>query len=90
MCDLDYFGLGYYAARQVGKPPAWVAAGAAIVILPVFTGAFDSLGRFGLLAPPLFWGLAGLTTSARSERVVRSLLLILLVVGTASLAYVFP
>jgi Gpi18-like mannosyltransferase len=79
-----------YAARRVGTPLAWLVAGAAIVILPIFTGAFDSIGRFGLLAPPLFWGLAGLTTNARSERVVRSLLLALLVLGTASLAYVFP
>ena len=84
-----YLGL-LYAARRVGTPLAWVAAAAAIVIVPIFTGAFDSIGRFGLLAPPLFWGLAGLTTSVRSERVVRSVLLVLLVLGTASLAYVFP
>jgi hypothetical protein len=86
--------LGYlallYAARRVGTPPAWLAAGAAIVILPVFTGAFDSIGRFGLLAPPLFWGLAGLTNDARRDRLVRVLSLALLVVGTVSLAYVFP
>lgn len=84
-----YLGL-LYAARRMGTPLAWLVAGAAIVILPVFTGAFDSIGRFGLLAPPLFWGLAGLTKSARSERLVRILSLALLVVGTVSLAYVFP
>jgi hypothetical protein len=74
----------------VGTPPAWLAAGAAVVVLPIFTGAFDSIGRFGLLAPPLFWGLAGLTEGPRSEAVVRSVSLVLLVLGTASLAYVFP
>jgi hypothetical protein len=79
-----------YAARRVGTPPAWLAAAAGIVIVPVFTGSFNSIGRFGLLAPPLFWGLAGLTTSARSERNVRVTLLVLLALGTASLAYVFP
>jgi hypothetical protein len=79
-----------YAARRLGTPLAWVAAGAAIVILPIFTGAFDSIGRFGLLAPPLFSGLAGLTNSAHSERIVRIVCLTLLVLGTASLAYVFP
>jgi hypothetical protein len=89
VCFFLYLVL-LYAARRVGTPPAWLAAGAAIVILPVFTGAFDSIGRFGLLAPPLFWGLAGLTTNQRSERVVRSLSLVVLVLGTASLAYVFP
>jgi hypothetical protein len=79
-----------YAAWRVGTPLAWLAAAAAVVILPVFTGSFESIARFGLLAPPLFWGLAGLTRSAGSERVVRSVLLVVLVLGTASLAYVFP
>ena len=79
-----------YAAWRVGTPVAWLAAAAAVVILPVFTGSFDSIGRFGLLAPPLFWGLAGLTRNVASERLVRSLSLVLLVLGTASLAYVFP
>ena len=79
-----------YAAWRVGTPLAWLAAGAAIVILPVFTGAFDSIGRFGLLAPPLFWGLAGLTTREWSARLVCVVSLVLLVLGTASLAYVFP
>jgi hypothetical protein len=79
-----------YAAWRVGTPLAWLAAAASIVILPIFTGAFDSIGRFGLLAPPLFWGLAGLTRSERSARMVRLGLLVLLVLGTASLAYVFP
>ena len=89
ICFFVYLGL-LYAARRARTPPAWLAAGAAVVILPVFTGAFDSVGRVGLLAPPLFWGLAGLTTSRRSEGIVRSVLLALLVVGTVSLAYVFP
>jgi hypothetical protein len=31
-----------------------------------------------------------MTTGGRSDRVVRSLSLVLLVLGTASLAYVFP
>jgi hypothetical protein len=79
-----------YAAWRVGTPLLWLAAGTAIVVLPIFTGAFDSIARFGLLAPPLFWGLAGLTGNARADRVVRSLSLVLLVVCTASLAYVFP
>jgi hypothetical protein len=91
--DVVFF-FGYlvllYAAWRVGTPLAWLIAAAAIVIVPVFTGAFDSIGRFGLLAPPLFWGLAGLTRSERSARVVRVVSLVLLVLGTASLVYVFP
>ena len=89
VCFFVYLGL-LYAARRVGTPVAWLAAGSAIVILPVFTGAFDSIGRFGLLAPPLFWGLASLTKDERSERLVCAASLVLLVLGTASLAYVFP
>jgi hypothetical protein len=79
-----------YAAWRVGTPLLWLAAGAAIVVLPIFTGAFDSIARFGLLAPPLFWGLAGLTGGARADRGVKVVSLMLLVVCTASLAYVFP
>lgn len=89
VCFFLYLGL-LYAARRMGAPRSWLAAGAAIVILPVFTGAFDSIGRFGLLAPPLFWGLAGLTSDARSERLVRAASLALLVLATLSLVYVFP
>jgi hypothetical protein len=89
VCFFLYLAL-LYAARRVGTPLAWLAAAAAVVILPIFTGAFDSIGRFGLLAPPLFWGLAALTPSERSERPVRLASLVLLVLGTASLAYVFP
>jgi hypothetical protein len=89
VCFFLYLAL-LYAARRVGTPVFWLAAGAAIVVLPIFTGAFDSIGRFGLLAPPLFWGLAGITKGRRSEHVVRGLSLVLLVLGTLSLAYVFP
>ena len=89
VCFFAYLGL-LYAARRMGTPLAWLAAGTAIVVLPVFTGAFDSIGRFGLLAPPLFWGLAALTKNARSDRAVRVASLVLLGLGTASLAYVFP
>jgi hypothetical protein len=88
-CFFLYLGL-LYAARRAGTPVTWLAAGLAVVVLPVFTGAFDSIGRFGLLAPPLFWGLASLTKDARSERIVQAVSLLLLALGTASLAYVFP
>jgi hypothetical protein len=78
------------AAWRAGTPLAWLVAAVAIVVVPIFTGAFDSIGRFGLLAPPLFWGLAGITRTENSARAVRVVSLVLLVLGTASLAYVFP
>ncbi|HZS31045.1 MAG TPA: hypothetical protein VFA37_07295 [Gaiellaceae bacterium] len=79
-----------YAAWRNGTPRTWLLAAAAVVVLPVFTGSFESDARFGLLAPPLFWGLAALTRSTRTERAVSAVLLVLLVAATASLAYVFP
>jgi hypothetical protein len=79
-----------YGAWRLGTPLVWIAATAAIVVLPIFTGAFDSIARFGLLAPPLFWGLAGLTRDRRAGHIALSVSLVLLVVCTASLAYVFP
>lgn len=84
-----YLGL-LYAAWRLGTPRTWLAAAAAIVVLPVFSGTFESIGRFGLLAPPLFWGLASLTGNRRVERAVQALSLALLVLGTLSIAYVFP
>lgn len=89
LCFFLYLAL-LWAARRLGTSKAWLAAAAAVVILPVFTGAFDSIGRFGLLAPPLFWGLAWLAKDARSQRLVCGVSLVLLVGATVSLAYVFP
>lgn len=89
VCFFLYLAL-LYAAWRVGTPYAWLAAGVAVVVLPVFTGSFASIGRFGLLAPASFWGLASVTTNVRADRLVRGLLLALLVAGTASLLYVFP
>jgi Gpi18-like mannosyltransferase len=84
-----YLGL-LYAARRLGTPRAWLAAATAVVVVPIFTGGFDSIARFGLLAPPLFWGLAGLTKGTKAQRTTQALSLVLLAVATASLAYVFP
>ena len=89
VCFFLYLGL-LYAARRAGLPNVWLAAAEAVVILPIFTGAFDSIGRFGLLAPPLFWGLASLTRNRRADWLVRAVSVALLVLGTVSLVYVFP
>jgi hypothetical protein len=56
----------------------------------VFSGTFESIGRFGLLAPPLFWGLASVTGNPRCERAVQVVSLVLLALGTLSIVYVFP
>jgi hypothetical protein len=79
-----------WSGWRFGVPLAWVAAAVPIVVLPVFSGSFHSVGRFGLLAPALFWGLAATGERLRVDRAIRILSAALLVGGTVSLAYVFP
>lgn len=85
VCLVLYLVL-LYAAYRFGAPRLWVLAGAAIVLLPTFSGSFDSISRFGLLAPAIFWGLA---TVAR-QRVVLALSCVLLVGAVVALPYAFP
>jgi hypothetical protein len=77
-------------AWHAGSPRAWLLAGVGIVVLPTFSGAFESIGRFGLLAPPLYWGLAILGRTRRADRAVRAASLVLLAGATLTLPYVFP
>lgn len=86
---LVYLGL-LAAARHAGAPRMWIAAAAAIVIIPTFSGSFTSVARFGLLAPALFWGLAALGTSARKDILIRVASITLLVAGVATIPLVFP
>lgn len=78
------------AALRFGIPRAWVLAGAAVVVLPTFSGSFHSIGRFGLLAPAVFWGLAAVGRSRGMDAAIRVAAAVLLVAGTFSLPYVFP
>lgn len=78
------------AALRAGTPRAWIAAGAVVTILPTFSGSFHSIGRFGLLAPAVFWGLAALGARPRADTTIRAVSVALLVGGTFSLAWVFP
>ena len=89
VCFLVYLGL-LAAAWRGGVPRAWLLAGAGIVVLPAFSGSFESISRFGLLAPALVWGLALVTRSPRSERIVLATSLALLALSTVTLTYVFP
>lgn len=86
---LLYLGLLWIGWRA-GVPLAWIAAAVPIVVLPTFSGSFHSVGRFGLLAPALFWGLAAAGGRPQVDRGIRILSAALLVGGTVSLAYVFP
>jgi hypothetical protein len=45
-------------AWRRGLPRGWIAAGLAMVLLPLASGSFQSDARFGLLAVAVYWGLA--------------------------------
>lgn len=78
------------AARRAGTPPAWLAGAVAVVALPVFSGSFESIGRFGLLALPVFWGLAWVGRNPVADRAIRGAAIVLLPALTATIPFVFP
>ena len=84
-----YLGLLAAAARAgVGWP--WLLSGLAVVVLPLFSGSFDSIDRFGLLAPAAFWGLAALGRDPRVHRLILGLSVPLLAAAIVVLPLRFP
>jgi hypothetical protein len=77
-------------AWRIGPPLPWLLAGLAIVVIPVFSGGFDSIARFGLLVPPLFWALAWLGRRPRVDLAIRIASITLLVGGTLTIPHVYP
>jgi mannosyltransferase PIG-V len=78
------------AAARAGTPRSWLVAGAIVVVLPLFSGAFTSISRFGLLAPAVYWGLAELGSRRTADVAIRIGSLVLLAASMFSLPYVFP
>jgi hypothetical protein len=78
------------AAARVGVAWPWLLGGAAIVVLPLFSGSFDSVGRFGLLAPAAFWGLAAIGRDRRIHRLILAASPPLLVAAIVTLPLTFP
>ena len=78
------------AARRTGVPRSWIIAAALVITLPLLSGSVQSEARFGLLAPPIYWGLAGLTLTHRRAVIVRTLCLCLLCAATVTIPEVFP
>lgn len=78
------------AARRAGTPMPWLLGAAAVVTVPLFSGSFESIGRFGLLALPLFWGLAWIGRNPSADRAIRVGSIVLLVAATATIPFVFP
>jgi hypothetical protein len=84
-----YLGLLAVAARA-GVSWPWLLSGLAIVVLPLFSGSFDSIDRFGLLAPGVFWGLAALGRDPRAHRLILGVSVPLLAAAIVVLPLRFP
>src|SRR5262249_11352484 len=77
-------------ARRSGVPWPWIVSGLAIVLLPLETGSFTSDARFGLLALPVYAGLACLGESRYADIAIRGAMSVLLVGGTATILDRWP
>ncbi len=91
----DVLCIGAYvallvAARRADTSLPWLVGAAAVVTVPLFSGSFESIGRFGLLALPIFWGLAWVGRRPAADRAIRGASLVLLVALTATIPFVFP
>jgi Mannosyltransferase (PIG-V) len=78
------------AATRTALPREWVVAGAFVLVLPVFSGTFESAGRFCLVALPCYWGAGALELSPRVEKGVRAGCLCALALGALSVPFVWP
>jgi hypothetical protein len=83
-----YLGLLVAAAKFV--PRAWIAAALLMVILPVWSGSFTSDARFGVVAPPIYIGLARLGRSRAANVAICVLSVPLLVAATATILLRWP
>jgi dolichol-phosphate mannosyltransferase len=77
-------------ALGAGVPRSWVAAGGLVVLLPLTSGSFTSDARFGLLAVPVYWGLAVAGRRGWLDRAVRTVSPALLAAGVFTLLLRFP
>ena len=83
-----YVVLLVVAARFV--PRAWTAAALLVVLLPLWSGSFTSDARFGLVAPPVYAGLARLGRRRAVDVAIRVCSIALLVVATATVLLRWP
>ena len=85
---LVYVGLLIVAARVV--PAGWIVAAALMVLLPIWSGSFTSDARFGLVAPPVYVGLARLGRPRAVDISIRVVSVALLVAATATILLRWP
>lgn len=84
-----YLALLVVAARK-GVGIWWILGGALILAVPVFSGSFESEGRFGLFALPVYWAVAFLLRGRRAQLALRLGSLALLVAGVFALPWMWP
>ena len=60
------------------------------MLLPLASGSFLSVGRFGLLALPVYWGLGAVTRQRRAFAAVLTVSGLLLVGATLTITFVSP
>jgi hypothetical protein len=68
---LLWCGLWYWAWRRLRLPAEYLIFSALLVILPTSGGLIVSMGRFGMVAFPLFWALADLGRDERVDTAVK-------------------
>jgi hypothetical protein len=73
-----------------GRRWPWIVFGLAIVLLPLASGSIESDARFGLLALPIYWGLAVAARRRWWERGLLVLSAVLLIGATATIPLIFP
>jgi len=84
-----YAALLVVAARR-GVGASWITAGALVLVLPIFSGSFESEARFGLLALPVYWAVGALIRGRRSELALRVGSLALLAAAVVMLPTLWP
>lgn len=77
-------------AWRAGIARSWLAAGALVLFVPLASGTFASESRFGLLALPVYWGLAIVARPSYRLRAIQVVGLALLAVGTTVIPLAFP
>ena len=68
---LLWCGLWYYAWRYLRLPGEYLIFAALLLLLPTSGGLIVSMGRFGMVAFPLFWALAALGRDERVDTLVK-------------------
>jgi hypothetical protein len=79
-----------WVAWKAKLPRSWILAGAAAVCLPLMSGSFTSVERFGLMAPPVYAAIAILTRHRHAYRFTITGMALLLIASTLTLPLRYP